>query len=240
VLLGAEYNCRSKNPFDYIYNTLGSKVSMMDMMGRTEEGIEGQLILQYIHNTSPKTKIHKIYKVKQTNVERDLAYDNRWFLWHGTKAENVLSVLHSGLQTAPLGVDRMGELFGKGIYFADNFSKSEGYSGVVHGSNRQYIFLCEVALGKVHEVKLSDTYDDKKFNRDSPLPDGCHSVKTADSEYTPDPAASIYWNGITIPLGPPVKQVFPDDEHYYGRLTYNEYIVFSSKQVHLRYLIEFS
>lgn len=112
LILAAEHNCGQLNPFEYVYRCLGTKLAVLDM-GNPIENYEGQLILQYIHASSPKTTtVEGIYRI-QGAEEHELTTDNRWLLWHGTKPENVLSILHTGLKIAPPGVDRMGELFGK-------------------------------------------------------------------------------------------------------------------------------
>jgi hypothetical protein len=49
---------------------------------------------------------------------------NHWMLWHGTKKENLLSILLKGLKIKPPNAGHTGSLFGEAIYFADMFSKS--------------------------------------------------------------------------------------------------------------------
>jgi hypothetical protein len=45
-------------------------------------------------------------------------------LWHGTKNENLMSILLKGLKIKPPNAHETGSLFGKAIYFSDKFSKS--------------------------------------------------------------------------------------------------------------------
>jgi len=210
-----------------------------------EEGEEeAQLILQYIHNTSKKEdddddeyskppKILRIFRIERAGeVERlkKSGITNPWMLWHGTSAVNVLSILHRGLKVTPLEADLSGHLFGKGIYFSDMFTKSRNYC---HGSNPKLMFLCEVALGKIHPIKLH--HWEVKSNK--PLPPTCHSLKTVDSQWEPDPASTLLWKGRTVPLGRPIVNVLPEDQHH--GLDRNEFIVFNEDQVNLRYLIQF-
>lgn len=35
-------------------------------------------------------------------------------LWHGTKAENLIGILQTGLRIAPMGVGQTGGIFGPG------------------------------------------------------------------------------------------------------------------------------
>lgn len=57
-----------------------------------------------------------------------------------------------GLKVAPEGVSN-GSMFGKGIYFADTFQKAINYSSEHKGY--QFVFLCEVGVGKMKVLKES-------------------------------------------------------------------------------------
>lgn len=80
---------------------------------------------------------------------------------------NMLGILAQGLRIAPPEAPTTGYMFGKGIYFADLFSKSAAYSH--QGSNSSLMLLCEVALGSMLDLYTA-TYIDK-------LPNGYHSVR---------------------------------------------------------------
>ena len=71
-------------------------------------------------------------------------------LWHGSSLRNFLGILASGLRIAPPTANINGHAFGRGIYFADTFEKSWGYT---HGSEK-YVFMliCEVALGNMLQL----------------------------------------------------------------------------------------
>ena len=51
-------------------------------------------------------------------------------LWHGSRNQNWLSILDTGLLIQPTGVITTGSAFGNGIYFADRLQKSLGYTSV--------------------------------------------------------------------------------------------------------------
>ena len=113
LLLAAQYRLRDVNPSDYIYKSLGCHLQLLD---RNEE--ECQLILQYIHNTTHygKAIVKSVYRVNRNGEEKAFdgtGVDNRWLLWHGTRAANVLSILAKGLQKSPLSAQMSGHLFGK-------------------------------------------------------------------------------------------------------------------------------
>jgi len=78
--------------------------------------------------------------------------------WHGSRNENWLSILDTGLKIRPSGVIHTGSMFGSGIYFADKFQKAFGYTSVrgsywASGSARSgYMALFNVHTGKQYDV----------------------------------------------------------------------------------------
>jgi len=79
-------------------------------------------------------------------------------LWHGTRASNLLSILKHGLVIPPSNAAHCtGRMFGNGIYTSLQSTKALNYatdhwnrSGM--SGQRTFMFLCTVALGKVHKV----------------------------------------------------------------------------------------
>jgi poly [ADP-ribose] polymerase 2/3/4 len=75
-------------------------------------------------------------------------------LWHGTKTANLLSIMKSGLKTSPPSTAAIaGKMFGNGIYFSDQSTKSLNYAyGYWHGSREDncFMFLCNVAMGNYY------------------------------------------------------------------------------------------
>ncbi|ODM89026.1 Poly(ADP-ribose) polymerase pme-5 [Orchesella cincta] len=237
LLLAAQYNStlNSQNPYEYVYRCLGPKIQLLDRTNSTDIE-EAEIILQYIHNTGENVKVRGIYRVQRSTEDFNLnatKVHNRQLLWHGTSAANMLSILHQGIKIAPLNSQISGHLFGKGIYLADMFAKSQKYcrSTDVNGKTRKFMLLCEAALGKIYEVKLDEASE-------KPMPSTCNSLKTADSRYEPDPEATILWKGRTVALGKSKEKVARNNDEYWG-LDYNEYIIFDTNQIAMRYLIEF-
>ena len=104
-------------------------------------------------------KLKRVYvlsnDVKQTEYKATAArLGNERQLWHGTRAHNVLSILKGGLiiPTSAGGYTITGRMFGDGIYFSDQSSKSLNYAyGYWGGGGRQsncFMLLADVAMGK--------------------------------------------------------------------------------------------
>lgn len=79
-------------------------------------------------------------------------------LWHGTKVSNLLSIMSKGLIIPPSNAAYCtGRMFGNGVYFSDQSTKSLNYShGYWGGGQRDhncYMFLCDVAMGKYYTPK---------------------------------------------------------------------------------------
>ena len=91
-------------------------------------------------------------------------------LFHGTRSVNVPGILRTGLRMPKelVGVVITGAMFGPGIYWADDWKKSDGYtsrsggywaggSGGVKG-RKAFMFVANVALGNPHLADRSHGY----------------------------------------------------------------------------------
>lgn len=99
----------------------------------------------------------------QDSRERKLYHDtNTALLFHGTRSVNVTGILNTNfrLPAQLVGVQITGAMFGGGIYFADDWRKSAGYTslrgsiwsqgdGTVRGRHA-FMFACDVVLGQPH------------------------------------------------------------------------------------------
>lgn len=72
-------------------------------------------------------------------------------LWHGTRASNLLSILKSGFFIPPSNAPHVtGRMFGNGVYFSDQSTKSLNYACGYWDGRREdncFMFLCDVAMG---------------------------------------------------------------------------------------------
>lgn len=73
--------------------------------------------------------------------------------WHGTRRANMIGITTKGLLIRPSGVTHAGSMYGDGIYWATNSTKSINYCDVkgsywAQGNNKTaYLFLGDVAFG---------------------------------------------------------------------------------------------
>ncbi|XP_008244417.1 PREDICTED: poly [ADP-ribose] polymerase 2-like [Prunus mume] len=197
---------------------------------------EFNMIAKYLHNTHAKT--HSNYAVdiiqifrasKEAEVERFRKFSstkNRMLLWHGSRLTNWAGILSQGLRIAPPEAPVTGYMFGKGIYFADMFSKSANYCYATDGCTAGVLLLCEVALGDMAEL-LTAKYDADK------LPEGKLSTKGVGGTEPDLSQARLLDDGVVVPLGKPKENSGPK-----GALLYNEYIVYNVAQIRMRYVVQ--
>ncbi len=117
------------------------------------------------HPAAAGLQMTRLYEVEIGEMKRRFGKTSaelgnvRSDLWHGTRASNLLSILKHGLVIPPANAAHCtGRMFGNGIYtslqstkalnYATDFWNRSGRSG-----QRTFMFLCDVALGKVHKPK---------------------------------------------------------------------------------------
>jgi poly [ADP-ribose] polymerase len=111
-------------------------------------------------------RVERIFDVSLGSMDKDFDADGAKVggimeLWHGTRAHNILSILKSGLiiPKSNGSIRVTGRMFGNGIYFSDQSTKSLNYS---YGywdrgtkDNRCFMFLADVAMGKPWHPKTT-------------------------------------------------------------------------------------
>ncbi|XP_019089234.1 PREDICTED: poly [ADP-ribose] polymerase 2-like [Camelina sativa] len=218
------------DPLYYHYQQLNCGLTPVEA-----DSEEFSMVARYMENTH--AKMHSGYTVEiaqlfraSRGVEADRfqqfsSSKNRRLLWHGSRLTNWAGILSQGLRIAPPEAPLTGFMFGKGVYFADMFSKSANYCHANRRSNDGVLLLCEVALGDMNELVCSD------YNADN-LPPGKLSTKGV-GETAPNPSvAQTLEDGVVVPLGKPVKS-----SCFKGMLLHNEYIVYNVEQIKMRYVI---
>ncbi|KAI8522659.1 hypothetical protein RHMOL_Rhmol13G0013300 [Rhododendron molle] len=178
---------------------------------------EFSTIATYVKNTHAKTHsgygvdIVQIFRVSREGEEERF---------------RKMPCLPPGLRIAPPEAPATGYMFGKGVYFADMFSKSANYCYSSSACSAGVLLLCEVALGEMAEL-LTANYNAEK------LPEGKLSTKGVGATAPDFSEAQMLEDGVVVPLGKPKEQVGP-----MGALLYNEYIVYNVDQIKMRYLVQ--
>lgn len=161
-----------------LLGVMSSVVKVQDSLEKTLEEKYKALNIQLKHLSS-RTKEHKrlvdfvkntksnhhhmnfditnIFKVEDMNGhEKFNPYKvSTMELFHGTRNENILNILQQGLLPKPKSAVHTGSMFGSGIYFADQSSKSMNYCsgfGAIR-EDKYYLFVCEVATGKIKDYE---------------------------------------------------------------------------------------
>lgn len=115
-------------------------------------------------HVSGRFKVKKVYAVKITSEQKAFQdkgqkVGNVMELWHGTRVSNVLSILKGGLIIPPSSSAHCtGRMFGDGLYFSDQSTKSLNYACGYWGGNKDnnpFMFLTDVAMGKSFIPKKS-------------------------------------------------------------------------------------
>ncbi|KAL6210371.1 hypothetical protein ACLB2K_015604 [Fragaria x ananassa] len=206
-----------------------------DLIPLGTDSDEFDMVSKYLHNTHAKT--HSNYTVdivqifrasREDEAERYrkfLSMKNRMLLWHGSRLTNWAGILSQGLRIAPPEAPVTGYMFGKGIYFADMFSKSANYCYANNSTTAGVLLLCEVALGDMAEL-LTAKYDADK------LPEGKLSTKGVGGTEPDLSEAQLLEDGVMVPLGK------PKENPRKGALLYNEYIVYNVDQIRMRYVVQ--
>ncbi|KAF0934541.1 hypothetical protein E2562_025636 [Oryza meyeriana var. granulata] len=199
---------------------------------------EYSMIKTYLANTHGKTHtgytvdIVQVFKVsRHGEMERFQKFSsvgNRMLLWHGSRLTNWTGILSQGLRIAPPEAPVTGYMFGKGVYFADMFSKSANYCYASEDCRSGVLLLCEVALGEMNELLKAD-YDANN------LPKGKLSTKGVGQTAPIIAESKITDDGVIVPLGKPKEE--PSKR---GSLLYNEYIVYNVDQIRMRYVLHVS
>lgn len=105
----------------------------------------------------------KNYKALKEKWIKENHLLNEMRLWHGTRTHNIISIFKCGLVIPPSNAKHVvGRMFGDGLYFSDQSTKSLNYSyGYWNGGSRSrncFMFLCDVLMGKTYTPYSSGSY----------------------------------------------------------------------------------
>uniref|UniRef100_A0A7E4VHP3 Poly [ADP-ribose] polymerase n=1 Tax=Panagrellus redivivus TaxID=6233 RepID=A0A7E4VHP3_PANRE len=228
----AEAAPEKKNVLDDIYGRLKCDLEPLDTDSERYQLISSYLFKTHAPNHDSYTmQLKSVFAVDKHGESERFKADlgNRMLLWHGSRLTNWHGILTRGLCVAPKEAPVTGHMFGKGVYFADMSSKSANYCYPKHGE-RGILVLSEVALGEVNPKFKAD-------NRASNLPEGKSAVKGV-GDIGPNPEEFVTLDdGVIVPVGTQIDQpeaeAVPDND-----LLFNEYVVYDTAQIRMRYLVE--
>lgn len=175
----------------------------------------------FVHEHNINLNIVQIWQVfNSEHNERFVrkGYDqmDNWLLWHGTKRDNLVSILDHNLRLP----DHPG-MFGKGIYFADRVTKSAQYTD---GKGAEVLLLYRVALGKCFQTTQRTSIYKPPINYDS-----IHAVGRS----VPDEFGERRLGPIRVPCGLTVDNDCKDSQSVYN----NEFVVFDPDRVQIMFVL---
>lgn len=155
---------KASNPFRYTL-TPATDEEFARCEKKFNEGVSTK------HQRAATMKLRRVYRVtdNQDHVDEWSAIKEKshnWSrkLWHGTRTENLLSILFKGFYVPPTrgsSVAIAGRMFGDGVYFATSSTKSLNYSigfwGGAH-AQRGYMLLNDVVTGWEYRTSAKDTH----------------------------------------------------------------------------------
>ncbi|CAK9056563.1 Poly [ADP-ribose] polymerase 1 (PARP-1) (ADP-ribosyltransferase diphtheria toxin-like 1) (ARTD1) (DNA ADP-ribosyltransferase PARP1) (NAD(+) ADP-ribosyltransferase 1) (ADPRT 1) (Poly[ADP-ribose] synthase 1) (Protein poly-ADP-ribosyltransferase PARP1) [Durusdinium trenchii] len=248
TLLAAQHQRKKENPLDYCKRSMGVAFeqvnqetdefkALMDYMRDTSSGSPPRVVKPgeipepgqkrkngFCGSRSGNDTVTAIYRIsREGEAERFKDLGNRRLLWHGSRSSNFISILSQGLRVAPPEAPVQGYMFGKGIYFADVFSKSRAYCAD-GGSQASYMLLCDVSLGNMYPRHGGEYMEEPRAGTNSTWGVGSNHPDWENALYEP--------GGAQVPG--------PMKSHSGGGLGHSEFIVYDPAQVRMRYLVEFN
>lgn len=216
---------------DSAYNSLNSDIKPL-----SKDSNEWKIIENYIKNTHGSTHNYKVELVDVFELNRNgekpevkktiEQIGNRHLLWHGSRMTNFCSIIKNGLLLNPesLGVYISGKMFGYGIYTASAFSKSFNYCDSNTSNDYAALLLCDVALGTPSKRTNADYY----ITKEKLAKDKCNSTWGL-GKNTPSSTTKI--DDIIVPYGK------LENVNNGSVLLYDEFIVYDTNQISLKYLV---
>lgn len=146
---------------------------LLDSLGLNIEPVTDERILTFIRRMmgDDADKFDAAFSVCQAKTEVAFALHmaearnpKTQLLWHGSRSENWLSILKTGLVLRPTNAVITGKMFGYGVYFADQFSKSLNYTSLIGSvwaggqQNEAYLAIYEVHVGKQLVIDQHDMW----------------------------------------------------------------------------------
>jgi hypothetical protein len=236
------------NCHDLLYKSLETSIEQL----RSDQE-EWQQMTAFVETNQTQSdgryyKPVEVYRI--TNEQQQKCYNQNHaskkstLLFHGSNKLNFPGILKNGLLIAPACAPDSGALFGKGLYFSDQVTKSVNYCRAdFEMGEHAYMLICQVATGQQFRVTDVNQSLTKSFlnsvQKDSVSVAGTwspcldthytsRSTTIPQGELTPHTEACVdsYINGQQQPQ---TKHIVMAD---------NEYIVYDKTQVVFRYVVK--
>lgn len=155
VVLTADTNGESETP--EVPKLFEAKLTLVEDAGEITRIRNKYRATHQAQHACRHLDVKRVFRVEIGSMHRSFQEKGRQFgnvqeLWHGTRASNLLSILKSGFEIPPSNAPHCtGRMFGNGVYFSDQSTKSLNYAyGYWSGSRDEtcYMFLVDVAMGK--------------------------------------------------------------------------------------------
>lgn len=146
------------------YKALGTLMSTLKKNTKEYKEIKTLIKGSHGYNHHFEIDVLDIYKVDNSANEPEFNPINvsTMELFHGTRNANILNILQGGLKIKPGSAVHTGSMFGQGIYFASSSSKSanycRGFGNAQQVFKENYLFVCEVATGKIKDYTSAQPY----------------------------------------------------------------------------------
>ncbi|RDD42964.1 Poly [ADP-ribose] polymerase 1 [Trichoplax sp. H2] len=223
-------NSDGQNPMDTLYKSLKTEITYLysnsEEFGMVKNYAENSHLS--IHNYFWLT-VEEVFKVERYGEDKQYQhfsnFNNRMLLWYQTRFTSYASMLSKGIRFTPpkTCLDRS-YIYGKGVYFTDSASMCAERCEPTMTNPTIIMCLCEVALGKIYEMRFPDCHEMPK------MPATANSFKCP-GEFIPNPSEKFTLeNGTVVPLGKMTK-----DNNGSGA---NDYVVYDTRQLQIRYLVK--
>jgi poly [ADP-ribose] polymerase len=223
----------SCHPLDINYRQLGCELTPL-----VENSTEFDTVRRYMrgtfaraHKSQFRVELLDVFEIERHGEAERFEAERRrrgnvHLLWHGSRLANFRGIISQGLRIAPPEAPVSGYFLGKGVYLADMFSKSSEYCHASRERPEALMLLCEAALGKVYHTAHGKFIDSDMLTEagfDSVLGMGTKEPRAAQRERHGD---------VTVPLGRE-----GDAPCVASELDHNEFIVYNTAQVRMKYLV---
>ena len=118
--------------------------TILDFLGVSIEYISDNQIINTVKSMMDENyyKLKRLFKVNDAIMDERLrqhlmttSNHQQQLLWHGSRTENILSILDKSLIIRASNAVTTGDAFGKGNYFASQYRKSENYTSIYNSTN---------------------------------------------------------------------------------------------------------